>query len=149
MVLVYTFPATMGLVAAWRRSRVRKNMTLRLMSFLMIMVLTCAAQSSDRSKGMITGVVTDPGGASLSKARVLLVDLRSLQNETVVTGADGRFAFHSLQPGDYALIVAGSTDPSEACWRPAMREVKIETDVSTSLQVPLLLDNQRCPGGAN
>jgi hypothetical protein len=85
----------------------------------------------------------------LSKARVLLVNLKSLRSETVITPLNGRFAFENLPLGDYVLIVVGSDDPYEACWKPAIREIRIKKDVPNGLRVPLLIDSERCPGAVN
>ena len=108
------------------------------------------SQTSVRSSTELTGLVTDPTGASLPKARVLLVDLKSLKTTTMEIGADGVFAFPKTKSGEYAVIVVGPSSKDSACWQPAIRQIHITEGVAANLRVPLLLDFKRCgPGVVN
>jgi len=117
---------------------------------LRLVLLFCAvgssiAQTNNGSGAALSGVVTDATGASLPKARVVLIDLASLQTQSSEVPGDGRFAFRNLKPGEYALIVAGPASPHSACWQPAVRQIRVRGAATEEVRVPLLLDNERCP----
>jgi hypothetical protein len=120
--------------------------------FLMVlpcMAAACVAQGAKGSGTGVVGVVMDPTCASLPRARILLVNTRSFQTQTSEAAGDGAFAFPSLPPGDYAVIVAGSSDPHDVCWRPEVREIKVEEGKPASILVVLRLDDKRCKGVVN
>jgi hypothetical protein len=123
--------------------------------FVLFLASTSMAQelkTSDASRtheAGLRGVVTDATGASLPKARVLVVNLRSLQTQIAEVPEDGGFTFPNLKPGDYAVIVAGPVDSASACWQSAVRQIKIAEGVAATIRVPLLLDNRKCPGIVN
>ena len=119
---------------------------------LLVVIILCAAtacsgQATGDSRSELSGIVTDAGGSSLPLARVLVVNLSSLETQTVEVQEDERFTFRNLEPGDYAVIVAGPTGPHEPCWQSAVRQIRIEKNTHANLRVPVLLDNKRCPGG--
>ena len=55
--------------------------------------------------GSLTGVVTDPTGAVVSRADVVLTDVNKGYTYTSVSDAQGRYVIRSLNPGDYRLKV--------------------------------------------
>ena len=55
--------------------------------------------------GAIDGVVRDPSGELVRNARVIVTNVSSGTLQSLLTGADGRFRFHSLAPGIYRLTV--------------------------------------------
>lgn len=108
----------------------------------------CWPQSSSVSSAQLTGMVVDPGGATLPRARVLLLNLKSLQSETATVPIDGKFAFRNLQPGDYVVVVVGSSDPYEPCWIPVIKQMTIKKNVPAELRAQLFLD-QKCGKGVD
>lgn len=94
------------------------------------------------SQTEVTGVVTDATGATLRKARVMLVDLTTLSSQKAIVGSDGTFQFRA-KAGEYAVLVAGPADI--ACFKPAMRQVQVAEGKNLSLRIPLLLDTNKCP----
>ncbi len=54
--------------------------------------------------GVLTGAVFDPSGAAIPGAQIALTG--ASQALHTKSGADGRYAFHALAPGAYALSVA-------------------------------------------
>jgi hypothetical protein len=80
-----------------------------------------AAQAVKDSGTGLAGEVVTLGCSSVLNARVLLVDLKSLQTQTTESGEFGAFSFRDLKPGDYAVIVTG---PS-ACFEPHVLEVRV------------------------
>ena len=109
----------------------------------------CAAQTPKGPGSDLLGVVTDATGASLPKARLLLVNLVTLETKSAEALADGRFIFHNLGPAEYAVIIAGPLSSHPACWQSAIRQMKIAGAGAANLRVPLLLDNEKCPGIIN
>jgi hypothetical protein len=55
--------------------------------------------------GAVTGVVTDPSGASVPGAEVTLTDIDRDTQSKAKTDSTGRYLFRSLPPGDYSLQV--------------------------------------------
>ncbi len=106
---------------------------------------SCASQTVKGSGTELVGVVTDPAGATLPKARVMLIDLSSLETRKLEVPASGSFEFNGLQPREYAVVVVGPASPYSPCWMPAVRQIRITAGEPTKIRVPLLLDNERCP----
>jgi len=116
----------------------------RILLVLIAALGVCASQTGGGTE--LVGVVTDPTGASLPKARVMLIDLQSLETQRVEVPADGKFAFRKLKPGDYAVVVVGPTGRwAPKCWQPAIRQIAVTNAGSSSIRVPLLLDVNKCP----
>jgi hypothetical protein len=103
----------------------------------------CAPQAAKSSGAGLAGEVIDYSCASLEKARILLVDLKSLQMQTTESGEFGAFGFPNLKPGDYTVIVAGMGP----CIVPQIRQVKITEGKVTRLRVVMPLDEKCGPEG--
>jgi hypothetical protein len=79
--------------------------------FYVLFFLVCAAflsQGSLRGQGIfatLTGVVSDPSGAVVADAKVVLTDSVSGSIRDTVTNSDGYYAFPSAPVGTYALTV--------------------------------------------
>lgn len=56
--------------------------------------------------GTLTGIVSDPSGAVLPGANLILKDENSGSQRDTVSNSDGYYTFVSLPPGSYELIVA-------------------------------------------
>jgi len=70
------------------------------------------AQSlSNAGKTGISGLVSDKNGNRMNKAKVSLVNNKSMQIHTTTTNADGRFSFPSLNTGSLDDYSAKATDP--------------------------------------
>lgn len=55
--------------------------------------------------GSITGIVVDPSGAAVSRARVDLTREDSSANRQVQSGDDGQFTFGNIPPGKFRLTI--------------------------------------------
>ena len=55
--------------------------------------------------GRVAGTVTDPSGASLPNARVVLANVGTTEQRTAVTDSTGSYEFVNLTPGTYRLDV--------------------------------------------
>ena len=104
----------------------------------------CAAQTPKGAGSDLLGVVTDATGASLPRARILLINLATLETESAEALADGGFIFHNLKSAEYAVVIAGPLSSHSACWQSAIRQIKIAGTGAANLRVPLLLDNEKC-----
>ncbi len=67
-----------------------------------------AARAQTASSGSVTGVVSDPQGASVPGADVTLTDLATNSNQTTTTNDSGRYNFPVVHPGLYDIIVSKS-----------------------------------------
>ncbi len=65
-----------------------------------------AAQTS--TTGDITGVVTDPSGATIPDAKVTLTDETKGSTQETTTNKDGIYHFYLLAPGPYTVTVAAT-----------------------------------------
>jgi hypothetical protein len=77
-----------------------------LLAFCLVFVAVCpplAAQTA--STGALSGVVTDPSGASVPKAEVKVTSVATGETRTVQTQADGMFVVPLLPPGDFRVTV--------------------------------------------
>src|ERR1700690_329343 len=112
------------------------NKHVLLVVMILCAAMACSGQATGDSRSELSGIVTDPTGASLPLARVVVVNLSSLKTQTAEMREDGRFTFRDLEPGDYAVIVAGPAGPREPCWQSAVRRIRIEKNTPANLRVP-------------
>jgi len=56
-------------------------------------------------QGVITGTVTDPSGASVPKAMVIITNVGTNISQTATTGEDGSYRFPLVPPGQYVVDV--------------------------------------------
>ncbi len=70
------------------------------------LLLCCALCSwAQLYTGSVTGIVTDPSGASVPGAEVTLVDIDRDTHSAVKTDTTGRYLFRLMPPGNYSLQV--------------------------------------------
>src|ERR1035438_3638943 len=69
--------------------------------------MTSMTVAQTATTGQIVGLVTDPSGALVVGARVVLTSNAGVRREST-TGGNGRYAFPLLDPGAYQLEVAQS-----------------------------------------
>ena len=75
---------------------------MKMVSLCVFAATLAAAQSFT---GTITGVVTDPGGASVPRAVVTVTNDATRELRTLESNAEGRYTFSQLQPGVYTMKV--------------------------------------------
>lgn len=102
----------------------------------MVVVLACAALLSAQSStsGDIAGSVSDPTGATVSGASVLVVNTGTGVKETATTDSRGGYHIPLLPPGSYTVTIT----------TPGFRTVekKIEVSLGGTLQVDFRLEVQ-------
>ena len=84
--------------------------TLRNRGFLFALALLafCVSGAWAQSSATLSGVVTDPSGAAVAHAQVVVHSLATGLDRTVTTDEAGAYAVPSLQPGDYKVQVKAS-----------------------------------------
>jgi len=83
------------------RFKAFSNWSVRLL--LAILFLACSTRA--QFTGNIQGTVSDPSGAAVSQARVVLLNGATQVSAMVITDASGDFRFLSLGPGSYKISV--------------------------------------------
>jgi Carboxypeptidase regulatory-like domain/TonB-dependent Receptor Plug Domain len=82
-----------------------------LLSALLLFVISFAAlrlPAQTQTTGEITGVVTDPSGAVVAKAKVMLKDNSKGSTQSVETNKEGVYRFQLLNPSNYTITVTSS-----------------------------------------
>ena len=77
-----------------------------LVGLLLINALNALAQTSGSAS--LRGTVTDPRGAVVPQAKIVLRDEQTQQERTVSTNEDGLFSFNALTPGIFTIKVDGT-----------------------------------------
>ena len=83
----------------------------------------------------VSGTVVDPTGAIIAKAKVLLINTRTLNVDRSVTGSDGRFIFSNLLAGEYE-VKAGAV----SCFKSTSRRLDLKSDLRTEVSLKLRFD---------
>src|SRR3984957_19735142 len=82
--------------------------SLQLAVLLALMFSTSSAYAQTQTTGEITGVVTDPSGAAVAKAQVVLKDLAKGSTTTTETNRDGVYHFQLLPPSNYTVSITST-----------------------------------------
>jgi len=72
----------------------------------LLAIVFLPAASAQSIYGTLTGIVSDPSGAVLPGANLILKDENSGSQRDTVANGDGYYTFVSLPPGSYELSVA-------------------------------------------
>jgi hypothetical protein len=79
---------------------------LAVMSRIVCLLLICTGPAWSQSfTAAVRGVVTDPTGAAVSNAKVVITQADRNVQHTTTTDAEGRYSVSALQPGQYILTV--------------------------------------------
>ncbi len=73
-----------------------------------IALMSSAALAHAQSTATVTGVVTDPTGATVPGATVVIHGLQTGLDRTLQTDSSGVFTAASMQPGDYSVSIHAS-----------------------------------------
>ena len=82
----------------------------------------------------LTGVVTDPGGAGVPNAKIVLKNVESGEQRQAATNVEGRYTFSQLLPGQYEL--RAQAVGFEAF---VQRDIVLRTNQSAAIDVALKL----------
>jgi len=98
-----------------------------------VILIALIASAAPAAAATVSGVVSDPTGASVPGARVVLHGLATGQETASETGADGRYLLTTPEPGTYLVVV---TRPG---FSEAARTVVI-ADAAETVDVPVQLE---------
>lgn len=73
-----------------------------------IVIATCSIVAQAQSTATLSGTVTDPSGANVPHARVMVHSLGTGTDREIETDAAGMYSVPSLQPGDYRVQATAS-----------------------------------------
>jgi hypothetical protein len=101
---------------------------------LPILLGTCTLAAWGQSTATLSGTLTDPSGAVVPHAHVVVHSLATGVDRTIDTDADGLYVVPSLQPGDYSVkaTATGFSDYS-------VPTVTLDVDQKVSLNMHLAL----------
>src|SRR5438270_6440793 len=103
----------------------------RSVAAVLLLLLAFVAASAQEFRGSVTGQVTDPNGAAVPGASVVIKNVDTNVEANATTNDDGAYSFQLLQPGKYTLTVNAQG------FAPATRE-----DVAVNVADKLTLDVQ-------
>src|ERR1051325_3172758 len=72
----------------------------------LILFLDAKPAFAQGEKGSLTGIVTDPQGASVPGAQVTLTDTATKTAQTTTTNESGRYVFASINAGTYDVVIS-------------------------------------------
>jgi len=73
---------------------------------LSLTVLVCIVSAAQTFRGRLTGVITDPTGAVIAQAEVVLANLATGVAQRAVSNEQGVYLLPSVEPGQYRLTVS-------------------------------------------
>ncbi|MBI2686328.1 MAG: TonB-dependent receptor [Acidobacteria bacterium] len=112
---------------------------------LFLFSLTCAfAQAPTAS---LTGTVSDPSGAVIANASVVLTNSATGFNRTLTTNAEGVYAFNAVPIGVYTLTIEAPGFPKQIRERVEL-QVGQTARIDATLQVGNVAESIRVEGGA-
>jgi hypothetical protein len=100
--------------------------------FLLVLLLLAPGADAQLYTGSVTGVVTDPSGATVPGAKVTLVDQDKGFAFTATTDSTGRYLLRSIPPGTYRISVEAANFQSQ-------RQEGIRLDVTQNISVDFSL----------
>ncbi len=80
--------------------------TRRLLAISCLVLLACFDALGQTSRGTITGIVKDPSGAVVPKARIELVNVGQNSTRSTESNDTGLYRFDAVDPGDYQIKVS-------------------------------------------
>jgi hypothetical protein len=115
----------------------RKN-RLVVLSAILLAITVCAAArlNAQGLAGSLTGLVSDPSGAVVVGADVVLTDVDKGYNYSSVSNTEGRYIFRDLNPGNYKLNVKKQGFESFS-----LSGILIQVNENTSRDVALTVGN--------
>ncbi len=87
---------------------VEKNRAARLLLMVVLLGISFARAIAQSNYGVIRGITSDPVGASVGGATVVLTATTTKIARTTVSNGSGEYVFNAVDPGDYSVTVTGS-----------------------------------------
>ncbi len=98
----------------------------------LLMAVFALGATAQSNKGTITGTVTDPNGAVVKDAKVVVTNVADGQTRDVTTSDDGTYSIPALDPGVYRITVEASGFSQSV-----IEEVKLDTAARQAVDVVL------------
>lgn len=98
---------------------------------IIVAFLTIGAAGQSLVSGDVTGIVSDPSGAVIPKATVILKNAGTGQSQTTATNESGVYRFSLVSPGQYTVTVNASG------FQNAERNVTVAVGQSTSMNMKM------------
>jgi len=95
----------------------------RAVRLILLQVIACSFVYGQMEIGQITGTITDPSGASVANARVLLQNPLTSRESSVVSDTSGNFRLENVPYGTYILRASASG------FTPSSRQVAVRSNV--------------------
>jgi hypothetical protein len=92
----------------FRNSAMLRNSFLLLVGLGMLITFSTQSRAQSVTAGDVTGIVSDPSGAAIPGATVILTNVNTNTSQTQVTNGDGSYRFAFIQPGTYKITVSAS-----------------------------------------
>jgi len=99
---------------------------------LCLVVLLCSAVFAQLPTSTLNGTVTDPQGAAVSNAKVILTSLATRIVRETTSNAQGLYTFANVAPGDYTVDVESPTFA-----KAEVKNVRLEVGHASTLDVKL------------
>jgi Carboxypeptidase regulatory-like domain len=125
-----------------------RSAAIMVFAFLLPGLLLRAQNVSTFDTGTITGTVTDPTGAAIPHASVVITDMGTAQETQAVTGADGSFTAPGLPFGDY-VVSATASSFSKAITKQFSLNVGVTVRVQITMSVAAVTENVQVTGTTN
>ncbi len=104
-----------------------------LLVFAFAVLYLASGLNAQTVKGVITGTVTDPSGASVPGASVTITNTGTSEKQSTVTETDGSYRFSLVPPGTYVLEVKAANFAG-------FRDSGIVVQASQTVPVPVHLE---------
>ncbi len=105
----------------------------RSLFYILIMLFALSPALHAQTHGEITGVVTDPSGASVAGAKVVVTNIATGATRVVTTNNEGVYNFPSLLPAKYSLKV------EQSGFKTALRD-QIQLEVQQTARIDITLE---------
>src|SRR5215469_11257642 len=103
-----------------------------LMLLIPFLLITSGKLFAQAGRGSISGTITDPGGAVIPGAQVVLLNSATGVTQHTVTNSAGFYTFISLNPGEYRVTASAPGFASVA-----RDNVTVEVDQATQVNIAL------------
>jgi hypothetical protein len=121
-----------AVVKTARTGMVRTKMLRNFLSVCILFLCAGSVAFSQAGRGSISGLVTDPGGALIQGANVVLLNPATGVSQHTVTTSAGLYTFISLNPGVYKVTVSQKGFKSFA-----QEKISVNVDQTTEVNVTL------------
>lgn len=106
--------------------------SLRIATFLYVVLLLVVPSAAQTNRGSISGTVTDATGAVVPGATVTVTNIGTNQISKLTTGAEGSFTLPSLEPVVYSITVE-----APGFKKALINNIKVDTATAATINVSL------------